>query len=56
MATSMFAARLEVRHHDDRVTVYEDVHYWPGRDCVSILDASGVELERHEDVLHTTTS
>lgn len=53
MTAPMFADRLEIQHHDDRVTVYEDVHYWPWRDGVSILAADGVELVRHEDVLHT---
>jgi hypothetical protein len=53
VSSPMHADRLVVVHHDDRETEYEDVHYWPWRDGVSILDADGVELVKHEDVLRT---
>lgn len=53
MTTPMFADRLTVVHHDDRETGYEQVFYWPYRDCVNILDADGNILVKHEDVLRT---
>jgi len=55
MTTLMFADRLEVQHHDNRVTVYEWVHYWPyaAGVCVDILAADGRVLVTHDDVLNT---
>jgi hypothetical protein len=52
----MFAQRLEVRHHDERVTVYDEVYYWLWRDGVSILDADGQLVEKHVDVLYAAAS
>jgi hypothetical protein len=52
----MKAARLEVRHCDDREpTVYENVHYWPwgGGTAVDILDEHGRVLVSHRDVENT---
>lgn len=56
MTTPMYADRLEVVHDDDRVTVYEQVLYWPYRGCVDILDTSGAVLVSHGDVLNTLVS
>lgn len=55
MAAPMFADRLEVRHHNDRVTEYQAVYYWPyaAGDCVDILDGEGRVLVTHDDVLNT---
>jgi hypothetical protein len=52
----MKAARLEVRHTDDREpTVYENVLYWPygGGTAVDILDEHGRVLVSHRDVENT---
>jgi hypothetical protein len=43
---------LEVRHHDDTVTVHEDVTYCVWRGGVTVYRA-GVQLARHDDVLTT---
>lgn len=53
MTAPTFAAVLEVHHHDDRVTQYEAVRYWPWRDGVTVYDVSGREIASHSDVLRT---
>lgn len=43
---------LEVRHHDDHVSRYEQVTYCAWRGGVTVY-RHGVEIARHDDVLHT---
>lgn len=47
--------RLVVVHHDDRVTEYGAVRYWPWPDGVTVWDGDGNELADHDDVLYTRT-
>ncbi len=53
MSTPVFADQLDVHHHDDRVTTYTDVRYWPWPDGVTVYDRAGVEIGSHSDVLRT---
>lgn len=48
--------RLVVVHHDDRITEYAGVRYYPWRDGVTVWDAEdGSLVADHADVLYTTT-
>lgn len=43
---------LEVRHHDDHVSRYDEVTYCAWRGGVTVY-RDGVEIARHDDVLDT---
>jgi hypothetical protein len=43
---------LEVRHHDDHISRYEQVTYCAWRGGVTVY-RNGVEIAHHDDVLHT---
>ena len=51
MSSPAFADELVVHHHDDTVTRYAGVRYWPWKDGVTVYDPDGVEIASHADVL-----